>query len=73
MDWVLMHEDDFNFKHMLLSLMVIIEIQFSHWLNMKYLESSLFPDSTDIREKVTDLITNQLQYPLHIVSIDDVR
>jgi hypothetical protein len=40
---------------------------------MKYLESSLFPDSTDIREKVTDLITNQLQYPLHIVSIDDVR
>jgi hypothetical protein len=36
-------------------------------------ESSLHPDSTTIRDQVTDLITNQLQYPLHIVSIDEVR
>jgi len=37
------------------------------------LESSLYPDSTSIREQVTDLIANQIQYPLHIVSIDEVR
>ncbi len=37
------------------------------------LESSLYPDSTSIREQVTDLIVNQIQYPLHIVSIDEVR
>jgi hypothetical protein len=42
-------------------------------LNKNSLESSLYPDSTNIREKVTDLVTNQLQYPLHIVSIDDVK
>ena len=42
-------------------------------LNISCLESSLYPDSTSIREKVTDLITNQIQYPLHIVSIDEVR
>jgi cytoplasmic tRNA 2-thiolation protein 2 len=34
-------------------------------------ESSLYPDSTSIRDKVTDLIANQMQYPLHIVSIDE--
>ncbi|CAF0770191.1 unnamed protein product [Rotaria sordida] len=34
-------------------------------------ESSLYPDAIDIREKVIDRITNQLHYPLHIVSIDD--
>ncbi|CAF3427528.1 unnamed protein product, partial [Rotaria sp. Silwood2] len=35
-------------------------------------ESSLYPaDSINIREKVIDLITNQLHYPLHIVSIDE--
>ncbi|CAF1263295.1 unnamed protein product [Adineta steineri] len=34
-------------------------------------ESSLYSDVVSVREKVTDLITNRLQYPLHIVSIDD--
>ncbi|CAF1175407.1 unnamed protein product [Rotaria magnacalcarata] len=34
-------------------------------------ESSLYPDSNDVREKVIDLIKNQLNYPLHIVSIDE--
>ncbi|CAF1681634.1 unnamed protein product, partial [Adineta ricciae] len=34
-------------------------------------ESSLYPESIDIRDKVTDLITNRLQHPLHIVPIDD--
>jgi hypothetical protein len=42
-------------------------------LNINYIESSLYPDSTSIRDKVTDLIANQMQYPLHIVSIDEVR
>lgn len=36
------------------------------------LESSLYPDAVSIRDKVTDLITNQMKYPLHIVSIDHV-
>ncbi len=66
-----MHEDDFNFKHMLLSLMVFKNIKFN-FSSIFRLESSLYPDdSTNIREKVTDLITNQLKYPLHIVSIDE--
>ena len=35
-----------------------------------YLESSLYPNVSDIREQVTDLVENQMKYPLHIVSID---
>ncbi|UJR22613.1 hypothetical protein I4U23_025654 [Adineta vaga] len=34
-------------------------------------ESSLYAEATNIRDKVTDLITNKLQHPLHIVSIDE--
>lgn len=40
-------------------------------INSIFVESSLHPESNDVREKVIDLITNQLHYPLHIVSIDD--
>lgn len=31
----------------------------------------MYPDSTNIREQVTNLVVNQLKYPLHIVSIDE--
>jgi hypothetical protein len=70
---VYMPESVFSLKYMLLLLMVIYYLITFLLLNIKFPESSLYPDATDIREKVIDRITNQIQYPLHILSIDDVR
>lgn len=51
----------------------MVNISFLNNQSMCAVESSLYPDMENIRDQVTDLIVNRMQYPLHIVSIDQVR